>query len=131
MSDFASVALLSVSIRRFRVNFPRGWEAAATRCKVMEFLSGSAGRRIVSDFHAKLKKYDGSRFAESFENAVEDLASQYGAYWMIGSQSLRGAYQSLENDVLRCLVGHVSEVNALKIVAICIFWVLHGQDASV
>lgn len=131
MSVFVSVALLSVSIRKFKVNFSGGWKAAATRCKVMKFLSGSAGKRIVSDFHAKLKKYDGSRFAESFENAVEDLASQYGAYWMIGSQSLRGAYQSLENDVLECLVGHVSEVDALKIVAVCILWVLHGQDASV
>lgn len=121
--------VMVTSIRKFKVKFPKGWEDIASKCKVIDFLNGSKGKRVVSDFYLTLKQFNGSRFAESFENAVENLAYKSEAYLLIDSQSLRMAYQSLET-VLGCLENHIPKVESIKNVAICIFWVLHKQNVG-
>ena len=119
------------SIRNFKVNFRRGWKATADECKVMDFLNARKGKRIVSDFYATLKRFNGSRFTEAFADAVERLAYQTGAYLLVDFPLLAEAYQSLENDILDCLKNRISEREAIQTVAICIFWILHIQNVDV
>jgi hypothetical protein len=97
----------------------------------MDFLNQREGKKIVSDFYAKLKQCDGSRFAESFENAVDDLANQSYSYMLMPSP-LGKAFQLLESRALDCLVKkNVPREDAIRIIAICIFWILHGQNVGV
>jgi hypothetical protein len=103
----------------------------------MDFLNQTEGKRTVSDFYAKLKRCDGSRFVESFSDAVFDLAYKSGSYMLSDAYTvmdppLRNAYQLLEGNAMNSLMQeNLSRENAIDIIAICIFWVLHEQNAEV
>lgn len=122
---------MTASIRKFKVKFPEKWKDFAAQCKVTDFLQGNDGKRIVAEFHGKLRQWNGSRFRESFENAVDDFVEQSTSYWLNDSERLRKAFQSLDNNVLVCLCNHMSKTDAITNVAICIFWILHKQNAEV
>jgi hypothetical protein len=97
----------------------------------MDFLNQREGKKIVSDFYAKLKQCDGSRFVESFGNAVSDLADQSYSYMLMPSP-LGKAYQLLESNALDCLMKKdLPRGDAISIIAICIFWILHEQNVEV
>jgi hypothetical protein len=101
----------------------------------MDFLNQTEGERIVSDFYAKWKQHDGSRFKESFQSAVRDLGDKCGSYYLKNPNidyPLKKAYQLLVSTVVSSIMNeNLSEENAVGIIAICIFYVLHDQHAEV
>lgn len=121
-----------VSFKDYKIDISKKWKDAIKRCKVMEFLQQEPGKIIVSDFYSDLNSQNGSRFPSAFESAVRVLSQRIHAYWhkTIREKIDPEPYRRFDSEVVRCLEKAFAPTEVVKIIAACLFWVLHDQETG-